>query len=99
MAAGIIRAVLRPSNLVGLVVVAVVVASGLYADSQNRVVAEQRLRADVSREAGIIRTKLEANINGNMQLVRGLIATLSTEPAMTQDRFADLAGRLFEGHS
>src|SRR5689334_9826755 len=99
MQTGLLKAVLRPSNFVGLVVVAVVAASGLYADSQNRLVAEQRLRADVNREAGLVRTRLEANINGNMQLVRGLIATLSTEPDMNQARFASLAGRLFDEHS
>jgi diguanylate cyclase (GGDEF)-like protein len=99
MPAHLINAVLRPSNLVGLLVLGVVVASGLFADNQNRLVAEQRLRADVTREAGLIRTRLEANINGNMQLVRGLIATLSTEPHMTQDRFATLASRLFKEHS
>src|SRR5690606_26612960 len=34
------------------------------------------------------------NINGNIQLVRGLVATMSMEPDMTQQRFSDLAGAL-----
>ena len=42
----------------------------------------------------LIRAKLEGNINGNIQLVRGLVATLATEPEMEQERFAELAANL-----
>ena len=66
---------------------------GFFADHQNRVVSQQALRADVAQEVSLIRAKLEGNINGNLQLVRGLVATLSTEPDMSQQRFAQLAGR------
>src|SRR5690606_5721075 len=43
----------------------------------------------------LIRAKLEGNLNSNIQLVRGLVATLVTEPDMTQERFAGLADNLF----
>ncbi len=42
----------------------------------------------------LIRAKLEGSINGNIQLVRGLVATLATEPGMKQQRFAELAANL-----
>ncbi|MBK8084077.1 MAG: EAL domain-containing protein [Devosia sp.] len=66
-----------------------------YAASQNQTVYEQRLRADVLKELSLLRAKLEGNINGNIQLVRGIVATISTEPGMSQARFADLASKLF----
>ena len=43
---------------------------------------------------GLIRAKLEGNINGNIQLVRGFVATLSTEPDMSQARFSHLVSNL-----
>jgi diguanylate cyclase (GGDEF)-like protein len=95
----LVRSVLRPSNIVGAVAVAVVVGSGLFADYQNRTVYEQRLRADVANRVSLIRAKLEGNINGNLQLVRGLISVIASEPNMTQDRFAALARNLFRDHS
>ena len=45
---------------------------------------DQELRARTVNQASLIRAKLEGNINGNIQLVRGLVATLSTEPEMDQ---------------
>jgi diguanylate cyclase (GGDEF)-like protein len=94
-----LRAVLRPTNMIGGVALLVVVASALFADSQNRIVGEQQLRASVSRQLSIVRTRLEANINGNLQLVRGLVSAVTTEPDMTASHFADLASHLFEGES
>ncbi len=47
----------------------------------------------------LIQTKLEGNINGDIQLVRGLVSTISTEPSITQARFAELAASLLEERS
>ncbi|MDP1730420.1 MAG: EAL domain-containing protein [Devosia sp.] len=74
-------------------------AAGYFADYQNNLVHRQHLRTDVLGQVSVIRTKLEGSINGNLQLVRGLIATLSTEPDMDQARFAELAAKLFDEHS
>ncbi|MEO8527344.1 MAG: EAL domain-containing protein, partial [Caldimonas sp.] len=46
-----------------------------------------------------IRARLEGNINGNLQLVRGLVGSIATEPDMTQPRFAALAAQLLDGNS
>ena len=72
----------------------VIVIAGLFAEYQNRRINEERLRADVLAHVGLVRAKLEGNINSNIQLVRGFVATLSTEPEMTQERFSDLASNL-----
>ena len=90
---------LRPIVLPGLVALIVLIAGGVYLDRQSSVLDEARLRASVLAEVSLIRAKLEGNINGNIQLVRGLVSTISTEPRMDQRRFAALAANLFEEQS
>jgi sensor domain CHASE-containing protein len=90
-----LRPLLALANLPAAIALLVLLTAGVYADYQNRVVAEQALRADVTKEVNLIRAKLEGNINGNLQLVRGLIATIVSEPDMGQTRFAQLAESLF----
>lgn len=94
-----IAAALRPTNLFVAVAVLVVVGSAVFADTQNRTLQEQQLRATVTRQVSVIRTRLEGNINGNLQLVRGLVATLVTEPGMDQARFARLASQVLNDDS
>ena len=90
---------MTPSYLPALIAAFVVLVAGILADNQNQVVAEARLRARVAEELNPIRAKLEANVNGNIQLVRGLIGTLVTEPGMDQKRFAALSRSIFTERS
>ncbi|HTN63155.1 MAG TPA: EAL domain-containing protein [Devosia sp.] len=73
----------------------VILAAAFYADQQNTILTTERMRSVVLDRVALIRAKLEGNINGNIQLVRGMVSTLSTEPDMTQERFAALATNLF----
>jgi diguanylate cyclase (GGDEF)-like protein len=91
--------VLRPSRLPVLLAVVATLVFGALAHWQNQIAYEQRTRSDVLKELSVVRAKLEGNINGNIQLVRGLVATIATEPDMDQERFAQLAGKLFEERS
>ncbi|KQX02617.1 MULTISPECIES: bifunctional diguanylate cyclase/phosphodiesterase [Ensifer] len=91
--------VLTPSYLPAIIAAFVVLVAGILADNQNQVVDEARQRARVAEELNPIRSKLEANVNGNIQLVRGLIGTLVTEPAMDQQRFAALSRSVFTERS
>lgn len=70
-----------------------------YAAWQNQVLYDEQMHSKVSEQLSLVRARLEGNITGNLQLVRGLVATLSTEPDMSQERFADLASKTFEQHS
>ncbi|MER8827434.1 EAL domain-containing protein [Mesorhizobium sp. M0938] len=79
--------------------VVVIAIGAAFADHQNKVVSDQAARADVLAKVNLIRAKLEGNINGNLQLVQGLVATVVTEPYMGQQRFASLARNLFGGDS
>jgi diguanylate cyclase (GGDEF)-like protein len=90
---------LRPILLPALVALSVLVAGGVLIDRQAAVINAERLRADVLAEVSVVRAKLEGNINGNIQLVRGLVATIATEPDMNQARFSVLAAKVFEEQS
>jgi diguanylate cyclase (GGDEF)-like protein len=92
-------ALLRPTNIPAVMAAAVIVIAGIYADYQNNLVHRQSLRGDVLAEVSVIRAKLEGNVNSNLQLVRGLVAAISTEPEMDQARFDELAGKVFREQS
>jgi diguanylate cyclase (GGDEF)-like protein len=90
---------LRPIAVPALVALIVLVAGGFFLDRLASTLTSERMRADVQAEISVIRAKLEGNINGNIQLVRGLVSTLATEPAMDQARFSALASNIFEEQS
>ena len=77
----------------------VVIVFGLFADHQNSQLSDERSRAEVLSEVSLIRAKLEGDINGNIQLVRGLVSAIAIEPHITQNRFADLAASLLQSKS
>jgi len=77
----------------------VVIAAGVFAEQQSRAIYAATAREAVAAELNPIRSKLEANINGDIQLVRGLIAAISTEPGMNQQRFSALARNIFQERS
>ncbi|UJW87821.1 bifunctional diguanylate cyclase/phosphodiesterase [Devosia sp. SL43] len=90
---------LKPILVPALVALAVLVAGSIFLDRQSAILDEERTRAGVLAEVSLIRAKLEGNINGNIQLVRGLVSAISTEPDMGQERFAALVSNLFEEQS
>jgi diguanylate cyclase (GGDEF)-like protein len=89
------RTLLAFTKLPTLLAAAVIGVLGVYADHQNSVVFQQRLRAETLAQVNLVRAKLEGNLNSNLQLVRGLVSTITTEPWMTQTRFSALAQNLF----
>ncbi len=78
-----------------LIALVLLVAGTIAIERQSATLAEERARTAVLAELSLVRAKLEGNINANIQLVRGLVATISTEPEMDQERFAELAKNLF----
>ncbi len=90
---------LKPIVLPALIGLVVLVSVGVFVDRQSTFLAEERMRAEVLAQASLVRAKLEGNINGNIQLVRGLVSTLTTEPGMDQARFSALVSNLFEEQS
>ena len=89
------QALFSRTNIPAAIAIVVLILAAIFADHQNRIVHDQALRAQVASETNLIRARLEANINSNIQLVRGLVATIATEPAMNEARFSSLAENLF----
>ncbi len=79
-----------------VIVVIAVALSILYAEQQKRQIYREGLTSEVSEQLGLLRTKLEGSLNQNIQLLQGLVAVLSTEKNITQERFAELASRVAE---
>ncbi|BCH25832.1 bifunctional diguanylate cyclase/phosphodiesterase [Mesorhizobium sp. L-8-3] len=88
------RAIFRTTNVPTAIAIAVILGAAFFAEAQNHEIFRQELRAQVRARIELIRAKLEGNVSGNIQLVRGLVATIATEPDMNQDRFARLASAL-----
>ncbi|MGO4831349.1 CHASE domain-containing protein, partial [Rhizobiaceae sp. 2RAB30] len=88
------KTIFRSTNIPTGIAVAVILCAGVFAELQNREIFRQELRAEVRSRVELIRAKLEGNVSGNIQLVRGLVATIATEPDMNQERFAALASSL-----
>ena len=70
-----------------------VAISLVYAELQNRTIHLQKARASVQNEAGLIRSRLEGYLNADLQLVSGLVAVVSSNPAIDQAEFSDIAAR------
>ncbi|HEV7249205.1 MAG TPA: EAL domain-containing protein [Shinella sp.] len=79
-----------------IIVAFAVLIAVLLADAQKRRLEEEYLRSFTTEQLGLLRSRLQGNILGNIKLVQGFVATLSTEPDMPSARFDDLAGRIFD---
>ncbi|MEO5807543.1 EAL domain-containing protein [Devosia sp.] len=79
--------------------IVIVVAAGIFADRQNSSIAEQRARATVQDQLSVIRAKLEGNMNSNIQLVRGLVGMIASNPELDSQQLNALGASLFEQSS
>lgn len=99
IAASLIRRLLRPTALTVAIVTMVMSGLWLAAEQRNRMFHAQQMRIDVIGDLTLLRARLEGEVAGSVQLIRGLIATLITEPDMTQARFAEIARGLIGENS
>jgi len=72
---------------------------GAFADHQNAQLFEERSRAAVLSELSLVRAKLEGDINGNVQLARGVVAAIAMAPDVTQERYAELVANVLGSRS
>lgn len=80
--------------------VVVIVALGfvrVVQDEHERFRFAQRLAA--SEQLARVAAKLETNIHGNVNLIQGLVAAISSNPSITQAQFAKLAENIFSNPS
>lgn len=64
-------------------------------DQRNRLYVQEQ-RNEVLANASIMRAELEHTVNANLQLVKGLVSVIASEPDMGQVRFSFLARSLFD---
>ncbi|WDR02135.1 EAL domain-containing protein [Devosia algicola] len=77
----------------------IVIAAGIFADLQNTNVVHQRARTMVLNNLSVVRAKLEGNINGDIQLVRGLAGVIASHPHLSTTEFSHLAQNLLSQSS
>ena len=86
--------VMRRTNIPAALALLVVATGWVTAEIQARDNHFESQRATIAARVAVLREDLEATVNGPIQLVRGLIAVIATEPDMDQARFEDLASTL-----
>ncbi len=89
----------RPTNIPAAIAAVVALLCGALAEHQNALLANERTRAEVMAQLNLIQAKLEGDIDGDIQLVRGLVADVAIEPNITQARFAEYCAKLLQTHS
>jgi diguanylate cyclase (GGDEF)-like protein len=82
-----------------LLALIVMLVAGVLLDRQQQQLAESRLRTEALNQISVIRARLEGSLSSNIQLVKGLVSTISTEPDMDQARYDALVSNLFEEKS
>ncbi len=92
-----LRALSKRAYLPALLALAVVCAVGLYAERQNATIHDQSQRAATQQAAGMVKSRLEGQLNSDYQRLRGLAAMLATEPGMGPARFSEIAAQVLEG--
>ncbi|MCO6179201.1 EAL domain-containing protein [Ciceribacter sp. RN22] len=93
-----LRSVL-PYYLPAIIVVAGLAVSMIYAEKQRQRIGLDNLRAEVTENLGLVRAKLEGNMSGNIQLLKGLVAALETQPTIDEARFSALSERILSAKS
>jgi sensor domain CHASE-containing protein/nitrogen-specific signal transduction histidine kinase/ActR/RegA family two-component response regulator len=79
--------------------VAILLAGAWFGESVNNARYRAEVRAAVQQELSLVRHRIEGSINGDIQLVKGLVSVITLEPAITQARFEIAAKPLMTGNT
>jgi len=88
-----------PTNIPALIALVLTICFWQYSEYQSRSIHDHSVREEVIGHANLLRSRLEGNINSNLQLAKGLVSVLAAQPDMTAQEFEKLAKNLFDGHS
>lgn len=87
----------RPAYaLIAIVIVVTVFAVGGAVERSNTSRFKSELRTSLSEKISTVRAQLEGNINGEAQLIRGLVASIAIEPDISNKRLYALASEIFQ---
>ncbi len=84
----------RPAFTPAAIAAIVAIVLGVVADGQQKQLALARARADAITELNLIQDRLEGDIRGEVQLVRGLVADIASRADLDQASFAALCDRV-----
>jgi hypothetical protein len=73
--------------------------AALFAEHLNEQYQAEALRNQVRDQLAVVRSRLEANLSGDIQLIKGLVAVIAANPDLDQALFAHAAQALIEGRS
>ncbi len=84
------------TNLPALIFIVLFFLFWTYAEDQRNRLYLQEQRNEVLAQASVMRAELEHTVNANLQLVKGLVSVIASEPDMGQVRFSFLSRSLFD---
>jgi PAS domain S-box-containing protein len=86
-------------RLVTVVLAVGLVLAAFFAERGNNEQHATIVRAAVQDQLGLIRARLEGNLQGNVQLVRGMVSVITLDPDLDQAKFERAIRPLFLGRS
>ncbi|MCG6966985.1 MAG: PAS domain-containing protein [Chromatiaceae bacterium] len=86
-------------NLVTVLMAAALGFAAVYMEKAHDLRQMAQARAGVQNRLTVLRDRLESNLNGDLQLVKGLISVINLDPAIGQEQFARAARPLFSGRT
>ena len=82
---------LHGAFLPGWIVFAIFLIGFAFAERQTRIIHAQTERAEVREAVALVQSRMESIIHSDIQLLRGLVASVSLNPEMTQEEFSALS--------
>jgi diguanylate cyclase (GGDEF)-like protein len=89
----------RPAYAPAAIAAVVAIFLGVVADGQQKQLARARARAEALVELNLIQDRLEGDIRGEVQLVRGLAADIASQADVDQVRFDALCAHVLRSDS
>jgi diguanylate cyclase (GGDEF)-like protein len=90
------RGILQPANVPALIAIFAVGLLGYLADSQNRQLYRQHVTATMTDALSVIRSRIEGSLSRDLQIGRGIAASLASHPDMPEPTYSDLVRRLVD---
>ncbi len=93
------RSIIRLSYIFAAIAALAIAALAVAYEHQGRVVHRQEERTDVYRTASVVRSQLQGELDGYIQLPESLVVILEYRPDLGEADFERLAARFMSGHA
>ena len=89
---------LNKAFLPAWIVFGVFLISFAFIERQTDIIHSQAERAEVRKSVGEVQSRMEGIIHSDLQLLRGLVASVSLHPEMNQEEFSALSHLVVDGN-